>query len=558
MMEEDNETVEVDAKELERVRDIFKTLSVAIKTFAIYPKDNPIYQKFANELFEKCNIFFESADKLAIDVEQYALFYRGNEVFRSEERNDNLALLLFVDGIRQINFYKEISSSELTDFIDILGIASRSETNDDDDIVTLLWEKNVKNMGYTEVEDTVDDSLAVEESLLSQELDKVNIEGIGVGGTFSSGPSDMPVAGPMGETPLGEEEITIIKGEFASLEETTLLSSAIALFVDLISNETNSEAFPDIILSLGKIIDIRMKYGDIKGTIEIVTYLRKISGVYHDPKQLAMILNTINIAGSLDNLRLLFIRQAESGDIRRYLLLIGKESIPLMIQLLGELQEMKQRKLLCEILAEIGGESIEAFSEGLNDERWYLVRNIAMIIGMTKAPAAVKYLERIMGHANMKVRREVIKALEGITSEETKDLFLIAIKDDDLTIRTRALKALRRFKDPVLFKMLKGNTSVEELKKKPFEEKRGLLETLAVIGGDEAFPLLADLFKKRGLLEKEDITEIRACAAYGLGIINTPEALSLIEKEKGSRKDILREACVKALKESQAIGNIRK
>jgi len=106
--------------------------------------------------------------------------------------------------------------------------------------------------------------------------------------------------------------------------------------------------------------------------------------------------------------------------------------------------------------------------------------------------------------------------------------------------------------------MLKGNASVEELKKKTFEEKRGLLEAIAAIGGQEAFPLLADLFKKKGLLEKEEITEIRACAAYGLGLINTPEALSLIEKEKGSRKDILREACIKALRESQASGNIRK
>jgi hypothetical protein len=557
-MEEENETVEVDAKEIERVKDIFKTLSVAIKTFAIYPKDNPIYQKFANELFDKFNAFFASTDQLAIDVEQYALFYRGHDVFQSEERNDNMALLLFVDGIRQINFYKGISFEEVMDFIDILGIASRSETNDDDDIVTLLWEKNVKNMGYTTVEDTVDDSLAVEESLLSEELDKMNIEEITTGGTFSSGPSGIPVTIERDEVSLGEEELNIIKGEFACLEEKSLLSSTVDLFIDLLTDENNNEAFPEIIQSLGKIIEIRMKNKDIQGTIEIVTYLRKISAVYHDPKQLAMITNIIYKAGCLENLRVLFREPTENSEVRQYLLLIGKDSIPVMIQMLGELQEMKQRKFLCEILAEIGREYLDAFSEGLDDERWYLVRNIAMIFGMTKEPGAVKYLEKIMGHANMKVRREVIKALEGINSEETKDLFLIAMKDEDLTIRIRALKALRRFKDPALFKMLKGNVSVEELKKKPFEEKREILEAIAVLGGEGAFPLLADLFKKRGLLEKEEITEIRACAAYGLGLINTPEAVLLIEKEKGSRKDILREACLKALKESQASGNVRK
>ena len=79
-----------------------------------------------------------------------------------------------------------------------------------------------------------------------------------------------------------------------------------------------------------------------------------------------------------------------------------------------------------------------------------------------------------------------------------------------------------------------------------------------MLGGEAAFPLLADLFKKRGLLEKEEITEIRASAAYGLGLIRTPEALALIEKETGSRKEILREACLRALKESHTSGNVRK
>src|SRR4030042_2148525 len=171
-MEEENEIAEVDAKDLDHVRDILRTLAVTIKTFAIYPKDNPIYQKFANELFDKFNAFFATTDELLIEVEQYALLYRGNDVFHSDERNANIALLLFVDGIRQITFYKGISSEEITDFINILGMASRSETNDDDDIVTLLWEKNIKNMGYTAVEDTVDDDLVVEESFLRNDLDQ--------------------------------------------------------------------------------------------------------------------------------------------------------------------------------------------------------------------------------------------------------------------------------------------------------------------------------------------------------------------------------------------------
>jgi HEAT repeat protein len=130
------------------------------------------------------------------------------------------------------------------------------------------------------------------------------------------------------------------------------------------------------------------------------------------------------------------------------------------------------------------------------------------------------------------------------------------LNDEDSVIRIRALKALRRLKDPALFSTLREKASVEELKKRSFEEKREILETLAVLGGREAFPVLSDLFRKKSLLEKDEIIEIRACAAYGLGLINMPEATALIEKETGSRKDILREACIRALKESKKSGNV--
>ena len=130
--------VEVSEKDIERVRDIFRTLAITIKTFTIYPKDNPIYQKFATELFERFSSFFDSDDQLSVDIEQYSLLYKGKSVYHSEERNDNVALLLFADGIRQIDFHKGITAEEITAFIDILRLASRLETKDDDDIVTLL------------------------------------------------------------------------------------------------------------------------------------------------------------------------------------------------------------------------------------------------------------------------------------------------------------------------------------------------------------------------------------------------------------------------------------
>lgn len=556
-MEEEQSSTEVNEKDMERIREILRSLTITIKTFNLYPKDNPIYQKVASEFFEKFNLFFESADELTVDVEQNSLNYKGNEVFHSDERTDNIALLLFADGIRQLTFYKGMTVEEITGFIDILRFTAKSKRNDDDDIVTLLWEKNIRNMGYTTVEDTIDDALAVEDALLSDGIESQDREGIHPGGPVHAKPVATPVAGQLRREPLSVDELNAVKTEFSWIEERTLLSSAVELFF-LLLKQDDTEAFPEIVYNLGRIIDIRMKNNDIRGTTEILQGLKKILEGTLDPQRTGLIRNVLYRAGDQEKIRILFRESPEPADIVQYLFLLEKDSIPHMIEILGELQEMKQRKLLCEILSEFGRHELDVFSEALDDERWYLVRNLAMILGMTKEPAAVKHLAKVLGHPNMKVRREAVKALEGINSEDTKPLFLTVLKDEDITIRIRALKALKRFKDPALYPTFKENLSIEELKKRPFEEKKEMLETLAVLGSRNAFTLLADLFKKRGLIEKDDITEIRAAAAYGLGLINTPEAVSLLEKETGSRKDILREACRKVLKEMQQSGNNRR
>ena len=553
----DEEKIAISEAELDLVRDIFKTLTKTIKTFNVYPKGNPIYEKFAAELFEKFALFFESAEELTVDVEQYSLLYRENEVFHSEERGENIALFLFADGLRQLNFHKEISRDEVNDFIEILRAALKSKTNDDDDIVTLLWEKNIRNMGYVAVDDTIDDDLAVEETLLQAERDTAGDDfDAGAGGA----PSDwLPEAGyPAGapEEPLSESEIAAVHREISDVGEHCLAWAA-DLFLEVLSSGRDTEAFPVIMASIGKILDLEIERKNVTAAIELLRGLEQISPLYDEPSHREILHGAFALGGSLENLKTVF--ESSSGEeIRKYLHFLGSDSVPNLIQLLGELEDRRQRKFLCEILAEKAQQSLDTFGEALEDSRWYLVRNLAMILGMAKDPSAVKHLEKTLRHHDLRVRRETVRALDAIRSVDTKKLFLSVLDDNDLAVRMISLKALRRFNDPDLFEALKKIASREDLKKRTFAEKKELLETLAVLGGENAFPLLSELFKKGWLIEKDDVSEMRAAAAYGLGLIPNAEAASLLEKETTSRKSVVREACIKALKERELSGNAGK
>lgn len=546
MGDQDIETA-VTEENLVVVRDIIRTIIKTVKTFNVYPKDNPMYRKFATEIFEKFDAFFESGDELKIDIEQYSLLYKENEVYRSEEKTDNLAMLLFSDGIRQITFYKGITSDEISDFIDILRLAPKSDISDTDDIVTLLWEKNIKNMGYTAVEDTVDDDLVVEEALLRNDIDQDISEkpSVDTGALFAAPANVFSIETKVEQ--LTESELAALKKELSDIDEESLLSSAVGLFFGLLRDQQDTEAFPEIVQNIGRIMDIRMQKKDLRGAIQMLEGLKGFLAVYDTPSQRAMLEQVISSAGSIENLKVLFGMSQDPAEIRQYMHLLGTQSLTQMIEVLRELNDRKQRRLLCEILAEIGKQDIEVLAKALNDELWYVVRNVVMILGMTKEPGAVKHLEKVLKHADVRVRRETVRALEGISNNETKDLFIAALEDGDVTVRIAALKVLRRLKAPGLYELLTRNISRDELRKKPFAEKRELLETIAVVGGEEAFPLLSELFKKKGFIEKEEITEIRASAAYGLGLLKSKEAILMLENETNSKKSLLRESCIKAL-----------
>ena len=126
--------------------------------------------------------------------------------------------------------------------------------------------------------------------------------------------------------------MNILQDEFYRLEEKALLSSAVELFFELLKNKDDVQAFPEIVQNLGKIIDIRMKNKDIKGTVEILQELKKISVDYSTPEQSELINAVVYKAGSPEKIMALFRESTEVNDITQYLSLLDQKSVPNMIR----------------------------------------------------------------------------------------------------------------------------------------------------------------------------------------------------------------------------------
>ena len=151
-VEDPKDQDELDAKSgVKSATDVLQTLSKAIKTLKIYPDTSPLRQKFVTELTEKFGKFLDEYGDMILRVKQTEMSYQGQVVYSHPSKEENIAFRLFGDGIREIIFTENLEEKEILDFIDVITRDCSQEGNDD--VVTLLWEKDFKNIRYLVVEE---------------------------------------------------------------------------------------------------------------------------------------------------------------------------------------------------------------------------------------------------------------------------------------------------------------------------------------------------------------------------------------------------------------------
>jgi HEAT repeat protein len=81
----------------------------------------------------------------------------------------------------------------------------------------------------------------------------------------------------------------------------------------------------------------------------------------------------------------------------------------------------------------------------------------------------------------------------------------------------------------------------------PAEEKRRMLESLAIIGEDEVIPFLKKLVNKRRWLKRDKHNENRILAIGALGLIQTPKASETLKELLKKRNKAIRQTCQRIL-----------
>lgn len=240
----------------------------------------------------------------------------------------------------------------------------------------------------------------------------------------------------------------------------------------------------------------------------IKTALRALA----DPKRMRVV---------TDALRLYRHDTLEHQSCRRLLAVLGSHAIAPLLEVLANEEDMAARKAIVDLLSNAVAGHVSELGDRISDSRWYFVRNVVSILSATRSAEALPHLERTLRHPDARVRRETIRALNGIDDRRGDQMLVAGLDDDDpqnVSLAARYLGVLRlRSAVPALISTALG----EGRGSREPGPRVEAIEALGRIGDPSALPALDSIVRQRAMRGRGRARELRAAAQAASAQIRT-------------------------------------
>jgi HEAT repeat protein len=540
------------SEDIKEARDILQNIIKAKKNLRMYPENNPIYVKTLQDSYSRFKDFFEYRDSLTLKIKQNSIYFDSEQLYYNPEKEDNLALFFFKDGLREIIFNKGLLQNELEEFLKIVALDFDRETVDDD-VVTLLWEKDFQNIQYVVEEgflvdlDIEEFEKQVEEKVAEKVTDVDDLMKAYADGFIGEDVNSISIV------PLADKDLQTLVKELEK-DATDKIEKLVTIIFELIYQAEDRSDIEDSFTFLKDAIKYTVAHGELSVLLNV---MKKNQEVLQDPtinendkkylKILPQYIGTEEIVSLLAEILDGSI-EVDEKDFEELSGFLDKNAIDPLIKYLGELKTIRGRRFVIDALSIIGKKDIKALARGLDDERWYVIRNIIYILRKIGDKRAVEYLLKTIRHGDVRVRKEVIKTLGELGGREVVQTLRESLSDPDMQVRIASAKAFAAIGSETAKKILFDYIIDKTFKEKEFEEKKEMFEVLSRWKDDEVFEFLVKILKAKSFFGRAKINENKACAALCLGLLGNKDALPMLNKLADSNNALLREFAYTAIK----------
>ena len=564
------------AQEIHSIQEVFKVLIKALKNLKIYLGNNPVHQRFLKEFYSKLTHHLGQFGDTILSVGQYTLTCHDQIIYENINRLDSLAFKLFVDGVRQMTFIEGISEEESANLLEVLGKSDDAE-RPDDDLVTYLWEKKFHHIKFQIIEDYFSENAQIEQ--ISEPDAKAGLDSMvraeltgqkGADGESGTGQGLSAVERER-ETVrfhqvfrLTEDEILSIKNEMKLESEKDLISELSGIVYAILQVEKEEPVFAEIAGLMIENAALMIESGDLIQTEKIarlfVTLKEQIPPL--PESKIAILDGAINSLGKAEKLGKLEAHLNSLNDknvqaLGEFLRILNVSAVHPIIDILSKAKVRKTRKLLSDILVEIGRKDPTPILSRLQGSPWYVIRNLVQILGEIGSPQSVESLRKLVHYPDERVRKELAYSLSliGKESDKAREMLLQFLSDHDLGIRKQVIQICQTNRYEKALPILRKMTVEEDFGRRDLEERHLIYGALGKLGGADLLPMLKDQIQPTffSFFKRSQKEEAAICALYALRHMEIPEAVRLLNDARKHPYRLVAEFAGKAIYELQKV-----
>lgn len=539
------------------VTDLLKAFVKAFRATQMYLPNNPMHARSIDAVREAFSHLWQHTDELILQVIETRLEWEGRVVLDEGERtSDNVAWLLYKDGIRELTMLKGFELEELSVLFNLLQRV-RKATDDDDDLLTLMWEREFVTLQYRYVDLTQEGGPGVESMERQEQKEKILSPAQAEAGLEST-QSSIASMEDFDSTLyfLDDREVEYLQQEIKREFSTDLRPAVVASLLDTFENQKDPTVREEICGLLDYFLLILLSTAQYRNAAYLLREaavtanrateildtqkqrLLQLNELMSDPKPLGQLLQALEDSPL----------RAPQHELDELFGILQPRALETILSWIGR-STNPQLKVLLEVGASrlAGANSAELIRLiGADDEAVALeaIRRAAAL----KSPAAVPALGKMLTVGETDMRVAAVTALAEIGSPGALQMLERALADEDRDVRIVAVKTLGAKNARAALPRIEAAIKGRELRDGNLGEKMAYFEAYGLLCGDAGVPLLDGLLNSKGFMGKKDDSEIRACAAMALGKINSPKATESLNKAAGEKDVMVRNAVSKAIR----------
>lgn len=539
------------------VTDLLKSFVKAFRATQMYLPNNPMHARSIDAVRDAFNTLWQHTDDVVLHVIETRLEWEGRVVLDEGERtSDNVAWLLYKDGIRELTMLKGFEADELSTFFGLLQRV-RKASDDDDDLLTLMWEREFATLQYRYVDLTQESGPGVESMERQEQKERILSPAQAEAGLEST-KSSIATMDDFDSTLyfLDDREVEYLQQEIKREFSTDLRPAVIASLLDTFENQKDPTVREEICGLLDYFLLILLSTAQYRNAAYLLREagvtanrapeilepqkqrLLQLNELMSDPKPLGQLLQALEDSPL----------RAPQHELDELFGILQPRALETILSWIGKSTNPQLKMLLEGAATRLAGSNSQELIRLIGSDDEAVVLEAIRRAAALKSPAAVPALGKMLTVGETDLRVAAVTALADIGSPGALQMLERALSDEDREVRIVSVKTLGAKNARAALPKIEAAIKGKDLRESNLGEKMAYFEAYGLLCGDAGVVLLDGILNSKGFMGKKDDSELRACAAMALGKINTPKASESLRKAASEKDVMVRNAVSKAIR----------